>query len=101
MRRIAYIVAAALAAVALAVVMGRRLSGVGDSPAAVESAHVGERARAGARAGAGEITEGSESSGELVAATQGGTTAEREPAPAAAAQQSPTAQPGIAAETVP
>src|SRR5690606_252236 len=101
MRRIAYIVAAALAAVALAVVMGRRLSGVGDSPAAVESAHVGERARAGARAGAGAIPEGSESSAERVAATQAAPTAERAPAPEPAAQHSPTAQPGPAAETAP
>src|SRR5690606_15619186 len=97
MRRIAYIVAAALAAVALAVVMGRRLSGVGDSPAAVESAHVGERARAGA----GVIPEGSESAAEPVAATQAAATAERAPAPEPAAQHSPTAQPRPAAETAP
>lgn len=79
MRRIAYIVAAALAVVALAVVVGQRLSGEGGAPTAAESAHVPEGA------GAGAAPEGPASAAEPEAAMQSPATAEAAPAAETAA----------------
>lgn len=79
MRRIAYIVAAALAVIALAVVVGQRLSGGGGPPAAAESAHIPEGA------GAGVTPEGPASAAEPEAAMQSPATAEAAPAAETAA----------------
>ena len=103
MRRITYIVAAALAAVALAVVVGRRLSGGVDAPAAVESASLPEGARAGA--GAGETPAQPEPEPEQASATQPPATGEAapaaEPAPAPAQPPASPAQPAPAGDREP
>jgi len=102
MRRIRYIVAAAFAAVALAVVVGRQLSGGGDAPAAAESALVSEEARA--RAGAGVTPEAPAATAEAEAATQslpaGEAAPAAEPAPGAAEPGS-TTQPAPAVQPAP